>query len=44
MPRDTALPTPSGPVVSADALLVDGDAVVYRLYDVGYEISLDRVL
>jgi hypothetical protein len=23
---------------------VDGDAVVYRLFDVGYEISLDRVL
>ncbi len=44
MPRDSAFPTPAGPVVSADALRVDGDAVVYRLYDVGYEISLDRVL
>jgi hypothetical protein len=30
--------------VSADALRVDGDAVVYRLYDVGYEILLDSVL
>jgi hypothetical protein len=30
--------------VSADALRVTGDAVVYRLYDVGYEIALDDVL
>ena len=34
----------SVPAVSADALRVDGDAVVYRLYDVGYEIALDEVL
>ncbi len=32
------------PAVSADALRVDGDAVVYRLFDVGYEIALDEVL
>ena len=32
------------PAVSADALRVTGDAVVYRLYDVGYEIALDDVL
>jgi hypothetical protein len=32
------------PLIPADALRVDGDAVVYRLYDVGYEIALDRVL
>ncbi len=28
----------------AGALLVDGTAIVYRLYDVGYEIRLDRAL
>jgi hypothetical protein len=33
-----------GPGASADTLLVDGDAIVYRLYDVGYEIALDQVL
>jgi hypothetical protein len=32
------------PAIPAEALRVDGDAVVYRLFDVGYEISLDRVL
>jgi hypothetical protein len=31
-------------MIPADALRVDGDAVVYRLFDVGYEIQLDRVL
>ena len=31
-------------LTSADALRVRGDAVVYRLFDVGYEIALDRVL
>jgi len=36
--------SPSVPVIAADAVRVDGDAIVYRLYDVGYEISLDRVL
>ena len=40
----TSLSSASSPVVSADALRVDGDAIVYRLFDVGYEISLDRVL
>ena len=29
---------------AADALHVDGSAIVYRLYDVGYEIRLDRAL
>ncbi|MDZ7629882.1 MAG: hypothetical protein U5K74_00640 [Gemmatimonadaceae bacterium] len=33
-----------GPMVSADALRVEADAVVYRLFDVGYEIALDQVL
>lgn len=37
------LGTPTA-TISADALRVDGDAIVYRLFDVGYEISLDRVL
>jgi hypothetical protein len=31
-------------IVSADSLRVEADAVVYRLYDVGYEIGLERVL
>ncbi len=46
MPRETqtTLPSGTGPVIPADALRVDGDAVVYRLFDVGYEIQLDRVL
>ncbi|HYW49917.1 MAG TPA: hypothetical protein VE861_04880 [Gemmatimonadaceae bacterium] len=46
MPRESLTPLSSAsvPVVSADALRVDGDAVVYRLFDVGYGISLDRVL
>ena len=39
----TRLGTPTA-TISADALRVDGDAIVYRLFDVGYEISLDRVL
>ena len=38
--RLTALP----PSMPAESLAVDGDAVVYRLFDVGYEIALDRVL
>ena len=38
--RRTALP----PSIPAESLAVDGDAVVYRLFDVGYEIALDRVL
>ena len=38
--RHTALP----PSIPAESLAVDGDAVVYRLFDVGYEIALDRVL
>ncbi len=46
MPRDTltSVTVQPGPMVSADALRVDGDAIVYRLFDVGYEIALDRVL
>ncbi len=46
MLRDSssALPLTDVPVVSADALRVEADAVVYRLFDVGYEIALDRVL
>ena len=46
MPREMLSSPPSapGPVIPADALRVDGDAVVYRLFDVGYEIQLDRVL
>ena len=46
MPRDPLTPHSSSliPAVSADALRVSGDAVVYRLYDVGYEIALDAVL
>lgn len=36
--------SPSVPAIAADAVRVDGDAIVYRLYDVGYEILLDRVL
>jgi hypothetical protein len=46
MPRDSypVLPLPEGQIASADALRVEADAVVYRLFDVGYEISLDRVL
>lgn len=46
MPRDAMrLPTADMPAsISPDALRVTGDAVVYRLFDVGYEIALDRVL
>ncbi len=46
MPRDSypVLPLTEGQIASADALRVEADAVVYRLFDVGYEISLDRVL
>ena len=46
MARDPLTPLSSSlmPAVSADALRVSGDAVVYRLYDVGYEIALDAVL
>jgi hypothetical protein len=46
MARDPMTPLSSSlvPAVSADALRVTGDAVVYRLYDVGYEIALDDVL
>ena len=32
------------PPSAASALRVDGAAIVYRLYDVGYEIALDRAL
>lgn len=46
MPRDAHSPLAQGPTpaVSGDELRVDGDAVVYRLFDVGYEISLVDVL
>jgi hypothetical protein len=46
MARDPMTPLSSSqvPAVSADALRVSGDAVVYRLYDVGYAIALDDVL
>jgi hypothetical protein len=30
--------------IAGETLLVQGDAIVYRLYDVGYEIALDRAL
>ena len=46
MSRDTLtnrLAVPPAPI-PAEALHVDGDAVVYRLFDVGYEIALDHVL
>lgn len=42
--QTSSLSNSAVPAVSADALRVDGDAVVYRLYDVGYEIALDEVL
>lgn len=38
-PTDHAPPPPG-----ADGLRVDGAAIVYRLYDVGYEVRLDRAL
>ena len=46
MSRDTLTNRllPPAPSIPADSLHVDGDAVVYRLFDVGYEIALDRVL
>ncbi len=46
MPRDSSPVPPliEGQIASADALRVEADAVVYRLFDVGYEIALDRVL
>ena len=42
---DLLLPTaaPAG-ALDPDALRVDGSAIVYRLYDVGYEIRLDGAL
>ncbi len=40
MPHDPSTDAPLDPAT----LVVDGDAVVYRLYDVGYEIRLDEVL
>jgi hypothetical protein len=40
---DTPLPVPPGPVGDALASArVDGSAIVYRLFDVGYEIHLAR--
>lgn len=46
MPLDASTTSNAGPgpAASAETLRVDADAVVYRLYDVGYEISLDRAL
>lgn len=46
MPAPSASTAPAGSAAPppADALRVDGTAVVYRLYDVGYEIRLDRAL
>ena len=46
MSRDTLIQRQAvqSPPIPADSLRVDGDAVVYRLFDVGYEIALDRVL
>jgi hypothetical protein len=38
------LPSSPLPAAAADRLHVDGTAIVYRLYDVGYEIRLDRAL
>ena len=35
---------PAGAPLDADALVVDGTAIVYRLYDVGYAIRLDAAL
>lgn len=37
-------PDPSPEAPPASALRVDGTAIVYRLFDVGYEIALDRAL
>jgi hypothetical protein len=46
MHRDELAPLRESPIptVPADQIVVDGDAVVYRLFDVGYEIALDRVI
>jgi hypothetical protein len=45
MSMDTPLPVPPGPVGDALASArVDGSAIVYRLFDVGYEIHLARAL
>jgi hypothetical protein len=41
-PAPAAPPAPAADALAA--LRVDGAAVVYRLYDVGYEIRLDRAL
>ena len=36
--------TPTAAAAPAASLRVDGSAIVYRLYDVGYDIRLDRAL
>jgi hypothetical protein len=41
--RGTNLPTPDSALVSATIARVQGHVVVYRLFDLGYEIDLDRV-
>jgi hypothetical protein len=35
---------PTAELARVEGLHVDGSAIVYRLYDVGYEIALDRAL
>ncbi len=44
LPRETTSPLTIERGPSAAALKVTGGAMVYRLYDVGYEIHLDRAL
>ncbi|MCU0627397.1 MAG: hypothetical protein MUF21_13070, partial [Gemmatimonadaceae bacterium] len=46
MVPEASLSQAGGPTAALDpaTLRVDGDAVVYRLYDIGYEIHLDRAL
>ena len=43
-PAPSAHAEPAAAPLDASALRVDGSAVVYRLFDVGYEIALDRAL
>ena len=43
-PAPSAHAEPSAATLDAAALRVDGSAVVYRLFDIGYEIALDRAL
>jgi hypothetical protein len=44
MTTASSIPASAGPAAAAVPARAEGAAIVYRLYDVGYEIALDRAL